>query len=167
MSFSHLEKALILLRDRGQWSRAVAAAVQARYDRHDRPDIALQAPEPPRDLRNFVFLADFAPGYTNTTAFVSYFKLTDTGIGWYDFDEHLRERMLREAHPAKTVAVEWVAPDSTVTRYEFTRERKRLLGPDLLKISVTRRAGTADARTTRGTMCRELGCISLRIRTTN
>jgi hypothetical protein len=36
MSFSHLEKSLILLRDRGQWSRDVAVAVQARYDRHDR-----------------------------------------------------------------------------------------------------------------------------------
>ena len=71
----------------------------------------------------------------------------DTGIGWYDFDAPLRERMLGEAHPAKTVTAEWVAPDLTVTRYEFTRERKRLLGPDLLKISVTRRAGTADART--------------------
>jgi hypothetical protein len=76
MSFSHLEKALILLRDRGQWSRAVAVAVQARYDRHDRPELPA-APEPPRDLRNFVFLADFAPGYTNTAAFVSYFKLTE------------------------------------------------------------------------------------------
>ena len=32
MSFSHLEKALILLRTREQWSRAVAAAVQARYE---------------------------------------------------------------------------------------------------------------------------------------
>jgi hypothetical protein len=76
MSFSHLEKALILLRDAGQWSRAVAAVVQARYDRHDRPELPA-APEPPRDLRNFVFVADFAPGYTNTTAFVSYFKLTE------------------------------------------------------------------------------------------
>ena len=71
----------------------------------------------------------------------------DTGIGWYDFDEHLRERMLGEAHPAKTVSVEFVAPDSTVTRYQFTRERKRILGPDLLRISITRRADTADART--------------------
>ena len=32
MSFSHLEKALILLRTREQWRRAVAAAVQARYE---------------------------------------------------------------------------------------------------------------------------------------
>ena len=68
-------------------------------------------------------------------------------IDWYDFDEHLRERMLGEAHPAKTVSVEFVAPDSTVTRYQFTRERKRILGPDLLRISITRRADTADART--------------------
>ena len=76
MSFSHLEKGLILLRDLCQWSCAVAVAVQARYDRHDRPD-PNQAPEPPRDLRNFVFIADFAPGYANTTVFVSYFKLTE------------------------------------------------------------------------------------------
>jgi len=78
------------------------------------------------------------------------YTLQNTGvgsIGWYDFDEHLRERMLGEAHPAKTVSVEFVAPDSTVTRYQFTRERKRLLGPDLLRISITRRADTADART--------------------
>jgi hypothetical protein len=70
-----------------------------------------------------------------------------TGIGWYDFDAGVREQILRHSHPAKTEAVEWVAPDSTSTRYEFTRERKRLAGPDLLKISVTRRAGTEDART--------------------
>ena len=68
-------------------------------------------------------------------------------IGWYDLDAPLRERMLGEAHPAKTVSVEFVAPDSTVTRYQFTRERKRILGPDLLRISITRRADTADART--------------------
>ena len=73
--------------------------------------------------------------------------MTTFNIGWYHFDEDLRERMLSEAHPAKTVSVEFVAPDSTVTRYEFTRERKRLLGPDLLRISITRRADTADART--------------------
>ena len=76
------------------------------------------------------------------------YTLQTTGsIGWYDLDAGLRERMLSQAHPAQTVAVEWVAPDSTVTRYEFTRERKRILGPDLLRISITRRAGTADART--------------------
>jgi hypothetical protein len=68
-------------------------------------------------------------------------------IGWYDFDADLRESILSQEHPAKTVAVEWVATDSTVTRYEFTRERKRIRGPDLLKINVTRRADTADART--------------------
>jgi hypothetical protein len=79
MSFSHLEKSFILLRDSRQWSRDVAVAVQARYDRHDRPDPnnEPQSPEPHRDKRNFVFIADFAPGYTNTTAFVSYFKLTE------------------------------------------------------------------------------------------
>jgi hypothetical protein len=31
MSFSQLEKSLILLRDRYAWNRAVAVAVQARY----------------------------------------------------------------------------------------------------------------------------------------
>jgi hypothetical protein len=79
MSFSHLEKSFILLRDSRQWSSDVAVAVQARYDRHDRPDPnnEPQSPEPQRDKRNFVFIADFAPGYTNTTAFVSYFKLTE------------------------------------------------------------------------------------------
>ena len=67
--------------------------------------------------------------------------------GWYDVDSDVRERILSQAHPAKTVAVEWVASDSHLTRYEFTRERKRIAGRDLLKISVTRRADTADART--------------------
>ena len=78
------------------------------------------------------------------------YTLQNTGvgsIGWYDLDEPLRERMLSEAHPAKTVVVEWVAADSHLTRYEFTRERKRIRGPDLLRISITRRADTADART--------------------
>jgi hypothetical protein len=81
------------------------------------------------------------------------YTLQNTGIGsvgsigWYDFDAGVREQILRHSHPAKTVAVEWVVPDSTLTRYEFTRERKRLAGPDLLRIRITRRAGTADART--------------------
>ena len=73
--------------------------------------------------------------------------IMNTGIGWYDFDAGVREQILSHSHPAKTVAVEWVAPDATLTRYEFTRERKRLAGPDLLKISITRKAGTVDART--------------------
>jgi hypothetical protein len=76
MSFSHLEKSLILLRDSGQWSRDVAAVVQALYDRHDRQE-PNESPEPQRDMRNFVFLADFAPGYTNTAVLVSYFKLSE------------------------------------------------------------------------------------------
>jgi hypothetical protein len=71
----------------------------------------------------------------------------NTGIGWYDFDEGVREQILSHSHPAKTVAVEWVAADSHLTLYEFTRERKRLAGPDLLKISITRNALTRDART--------------------
>lgn len=71
----------------------------------------------------------------------------NTDTGWYDVDADVRERILSQAHPAKTVAVEWEAADSQLTRFEFTRERKRIRGPDLLKISVTRRAGTADART--------------------
>jgi hypothetical protein len=78
------------------------------------------------------------------------YTLQNTGIGsigWHDFDAGVREQILHHSHPAKTVAVEWVAPDSHMTRYEFTRERKRIRGPYLLKISVTRRAGTADART--------------------
>jgi len=69
------------------------------------------------------------------------------GIHWHDLDAGVREHILGHSHPAKTVAVEWVTPDSTVTRYKFTRERKRIRGPDLLKISVTRKADTANART--------------------
>jgi len=72
---------------------------------------------------------------------------TVSSIGWHDFDAGVREQILHHSHPAKTVAVEWVAPDSHMTRYEFTRERKRIRGPYLLKISVTRRADTAYART--------------------
>jgi hypothetical protein len=72
---------------------------------------------------------------------------TVSSIGWHDFDAGVREQILHHSHPAKTVAVEWVAADAHLTRYEFTRERKRIRGPYLLKISVTRRAGTADART--------------------
>lgn len=71
----------------------------------------------------------------------------NTDTGWYDLDADVRERILSQAHPVKTVAVEWMAADSHLTRYEFTRERKRIRGPDLLTISITRRADTADART--------------------
>jgi len=68
-------------------------------------------------------------------------------IGLYDLNPDVRDKILHHSHPVKTVDFEWVAPDSTITRYEFTRERKRILGHDLLKISITRRAGTAEART--------------------
>ena len=67
-----------------------------------------------------------------------------TKIGWYDWDQGVREQILRHSHPAKTVAVEYVdyqAPigiGPLIIRFEFTRERKRVAGPDLLKIRITR-----------------------------
>jgi hypothetical protein len=126
MSFSHLEKALILLRDRGQWSRAVAVAVQARYDRHDRPD-PHQAPEPPRDLRNFVFIADFAPGYTNTTAFVSYFKLTELEYCLLHDLGAMRPPIEAEQTRLKTEYLGRVYPLSTATQ-DFARARVAVFG---------------------------------------
>jgi hypothetical protein len=76
MSFSHLEKNLLIMRTKQQWSVAVRAAVQTRYDRHHRPELTAE-PEPEHHMRNFVFIANFDPGYTNTTVFVSFFKLTE------------------------------------------------------------------------------------------
>ena len=83
MSFSHFEKAMIVLRPREEWSSAVAAEVQARYDAFG----AAQTSERSRtsqkehgvrqqhEMRNFVFMPNV--GYTNTTAFVSYFRVSE------------------------------------------------------------------------------------------
>jgi hypothetical protein len=76
-------------------------------------------------------------------------------VGWYDFEKELRERILSHAHPPKTVSIEWTEPcvgaDSrhslSKTKLakppmnkvmQLTRERKRLTGPDLLDITMTR-----------------------------
>ena len=75
-------------------------------------------------------------------------NLTDLS-GWYDLDPDVRKQILMDSHPPKTVAVEY-ADDSYTTRsgalrpviirFEFTRERKRIAGTDLLKINITRNA---------------------------
>lgn len=76
-------------------------------------------------------------------------------VGWKDFEKGLRVRMLSHAHPPKTVAIEWkescVWADSphslSKTKLakppmnkvmQLTRERKRITGPDLLDITMTR-----------------------------
>ena len=76
-------------------------------------------------------------------------------VGWYNFEKELRERILSHAHPPKTVSIEWTEPcvgaDSrhiiSKTKLaklpmnkvmQLTRERKRLTGPDLLDITMTR-----------------------------
>jgi hypothetical protein len=76
MSFavlSNMELALILLCDEMNWSQAVHDAVKKRQET---AELGYKMVE----LRNFVFIADFAPGskaYTNTTAFVDRFELTE------------------------------------------------------------------------------------------
>ncbi len=76
-------------------------------------------------------------------------------VGWNDFERELQLRMLSHAHPSKTVAIKWKEPcvwaDSahslTKTKLakppmnqvmQLTRERKRITGPDLLDITMTR-----------------------------
>jgi hypothetical protein len=126
MSFSQLEKSLILLRGRHEWSRAVAVAVQARFDRHGRPELFTE-PESERHMRNFVFIADYRKDYYNTTAFVSFFKLTELEYCLLHDLEAIRSPTESEKIRLRREYQGSIYPLSPAAQ-EFARDREALFG---------------------------------------
>jgi hypothetical protein len=70
--FTKLERGLLIMRQKHEWSTAVQAAVEARRAARRAGTVV-----PSKHLHNFVFFPDFAPGYDNVTAFVPSFDLSE------------------------------------------------------------------------------------------